>query len=99
MQKTADVTVTPGVSITVTPDPVEVHKNQDTVEWKGANSQAFNIVFRGSGEPAVSCGLQGSKWVCTAGPFQNTTGKKRKVKYDITASGTPTLDPEVEIQP
>src|SRR5437763_390191 len=68
----------------------------DTVAWKSTKSdQEFGIDLP-DGEPAVSCGLQGNKWVCTAGPFN---GDPRTIKYDVTASGTPTLDPDVEVIP
>jgi len=97
MAQPVKVTVTKGVDITVDPDSVKVPKNTD-VEWKGVSSQEFNIVLP-SGESRVSCGLQGGKWVCTGGPFQNNTGKNRKIKYIVTSPGTPTLDPEVDIQP
>lgn len=98
-QKPVDVTVTPGVGIHVNEDKVKVNKNQDTIAWKStASQQQFGIVLP-AGEPPVSCDWQGNKWVCTAGPFQNNSGKTRTIKYDVTASGTPTLDPEVEIQP
>lgn len=97
-QKPVDVTVNPGVDIQVNVKTVQVKKNSDTVSWKATNSnQQFNIVFP-PGEPAVSCDWQGNKWVCVAGPF-SCGATARTVKYDVTASGTPTLDPDVEIQP
>ena len=100
-QKFVTVTVNVGVGITVNPtNPVELQKNQDTVQWKGTSGTQFNIEFpNGSSEPPVTCNMQGSKWVCEAGPFPNTTGKKRTIKYDVTSSGTPTLDPELEVFP
>src|SRR5436305_9576572 len=95
-QKPVDVTVNPGVDITVNTDKVQVKKGVDTVAWKSTTSnQQFNIVLP-AGEPAVSCDLQGNKWVCTAGPFD---GNPRTIKYEVTASGTPTLDPDVEVIP
>ena len=98
-QKSVSVTVNAGVGITVNPTTIQVQKNQDTVQWKGDSSTQFNIVFKGGNVPSVSCGLQGSKWVCEAGPFDNSTGNNRKIKYDVTSSGTPTLDPDVEVFP
>lgn len=98
-KKSVSVTVNVGSGITVDPTTVSVHKNQDTIDWNGTSSEEFNIVFKGSGEPTVSCGLQGKKWVCTAGPFSNDTGSKRTVKYDVTSPGTPKLDPDVEVFP
>src|ERR671918_259702 len=95
-QKPVDVTVTPGVGITVNDDKVKVHKGVDTVAWKSTTtSQEFGISMP-PGEPVVSCGWQGNRWVCTAGPFD---GDPRTIKYDVTASGTPTLDPDVEVIP
>lgn len=97
-QKAVDVTVNPGVDIQVNTEKIQVKKNSDTIAWKATKShQQFNIVFP-PGEPTVSCDWQGNKWVCTAGPF-TCGGTARTVKYDVTASGTPTLDPDVEIQP
>lgn len=97
-QKPVDVTVNPGVSITVNTNKVSVKKGVDTVAWKSTKSdQEFGIVWKNAdGEPPVTCNWQGNKWVCTAGPF---SGDPRTVKYDVTASGTPTLDPDVEVLP
>lgn len=95
-QKPVDVTVNPGVSISVNANKVQVKKGVDTVAWKSTTpQQEFGIVLP-AGEPAASCGWQGSKYVCTAGPF---SGDPRTIKYDVTASGTPTLDPDVEVIP
>jgi hypothetical protein len=95
-QKPVDVTVNPGVGITVDIKKVTVKKGIDTVAWKSTKSnQQFGIDLP-AGEPAVSCAWQGNKWVCTAGPFN---GDPRTIKYDVTASGTPTLDPDVEVLP
>jgi hypothetical protein len=98
-QKPVDVTVNPGIDIRVNDEKVKVDKNSDTIAWKSTTiNQEFQIVLP-AGEPAVSCSYQGNKWVCTAGPFQNNTGSVRTIKYDVTATNAPTLDPEVEIQP
>jgi hypothetical protein len=97
-QKSVDVTVTPGVAISVNDEKVKVKRNLDTVSWKATtNNQEFSIIFP-PGEPPVTCGWQGNRWVCEAGPFTNNSGSSRTFKYDVAASGTPTLDPEVEIQ-
>jgi len=98
-QKPVDVTVNPGVDIKVNDEKVKVEKGSDTIAWKSTTSnQEFQIVLP-AGEPTVSCGWQGNRWVCTAGPFQNNSGQPRTIKYDVTATNAPTLDPEVEIQP
>ncbi len=95
-QKPVDVTVNPGVSISVDQNKVQVKKGVDTVAWKStAPQQEFGIVLP-TGEQPASCGWQGNKYVCTAGPF---SGDARTIKYDVTASGTPTLDPDVEVIP
>ena len=95
-QQPVDVTVKPGVDITVNTDKVKVKQGVDTVAWKSTTTnQKFNIVLP-AGEPVVSCGFQGNKWVCTVGPFG---GNPRTIKYDVTADGTPPLDPDVEVIP
>lgn len=95
-QKPVDVTVNPGVGITVDINKVNVKKGIDTVAWKSTTiNQQFGIDLP-AGEPAVSCAFQGNKWVCTAGPFN---GDQRTIKYDVTAAGTPTLDPDIEVLP
>jgi hypothetical protein len=95
-QKPIDVTVNPGVDIQVDTHKVRVEKGVDTIIWKSKNShQEFQIVLP-PGEPAISSGYQGNKWMCTAGPF---SGSARTIKYDVTAAGTPTLDPDIEIFP
>src|SRR3954447_23029011 len=70
MQKDVSVTVTPGVGITIDPTtPLQLKKNQDSVQWKATTTdQQFTIVLP-AGEPPVNCSFQGSKWVCVAGPF------------------------------
>ena len=94
-QKPVDVTVDPGVGITVNTDKVRVEKNVDTVAWKSTKAnQEFGIVLP-AGQPTVSCGYQGNKWVCSAGPFS----QGGTIKYDVTASATPTLDPDIEVFP
>src|SRR5260370_3061758 len=95
-QKPVDVTVNTGVGSTVDVDKVSVKKGIDTVAWRSTSSdQEFGITMP-AGEPTVSCGWQGNKWVCSAGPFN---GDPRTIKYDVTASGTPPLHPDVEVIP
>jgi hypothetical protein len=99
MKKDVAVTVTPNVGITISPSgPIKVKKHQHTIEWKATqNDQKFGIVLP-PGEPPVTCGPQGAKWVCTAGPF-DTGSVMRVVKYDVTAPNAPVLDPDIEIFP
>jgi hypothetical protein len=99
MQKDVSVTVTPGAGITVDPTtPIQLKKNQDTVQWKSTTKdQEFTVVLP-AGEPPVKCFMQGQKWVCEAGPF--TTGSTmRTIKYDVTAPNARTLDPDLEVFP
>jgi hypothetical protein len=94
--KPVDVTVTPRVDIKVNLKKVDVKQDVDTVEWRSTTAnQEFGIRLP-AGEPSVTCGWQGNKWVCSAGPF---SGSPRTIKYDVTAADTPTLDPEIEIFP
>jgi hypothetical protein len=99
MQKDVSVTVTPGVGIAINPTtPIQLKKNQDTIEWKSTTKdQQFTVVLP-AGEPAVSCSMQGQKWICVAGPFA-AGSTLRKIKYDITAPNAPVLDPDIEIFP
>jgi thiamine pyrophosphokinase len=99
MKKDVSVTVTPGVGIVINPTtPIQLKKHQDTIEWKSTTKdQQFTVVLP-PGEPAVSCSMQGNKWICLAGPF--VTGSTIKnIKYDITAPNAPVLDPDIEIFP
>jgi hypothetical protein len=81
-------------SITCNPDPVPVNKDVDTVQW--SCSQSFTIKF--NGQAPINATGSGSNWTASAGPWNNTTNEKKKLKYDVTV-GTTTVDPEVEIQP
>jgi plastocyanin len=98
-QKVVNVTVNRGVGINVSPNNGNVTiKAGDTVKWVGTGSDDFDIVLP-SGEPSISKGSSGGKPERTSGAFQNNTTEPRTVKYDVTSSGTPTLDPEIDIQP
>jgi hypothetical protein len=98
-QKVVNVVVNRGVGITANPKNGDVNLDPgDTVHWVGANSDDFDIVLP-PGEPPISKGSSGGKPTRTSGQFQNNTGHVRKVKYDVTSSGTPPLDPDIDIQP
>ena len=99
MKKDVSVTVTPGVGIVINPTtPIQLKKHQDTIEWKSTTKdQQFTVVLP-PGEPAVSCSMQGNKWICVAGPFA-TGSTIKNIKYDITAPNAPVLDPDIEIFP
>ncbi len=95
-QKPVAVTVNPGVGIQVDTSKVKVEKGVDIIEWKSTTKdQQFGIVLP-PGEPSVTSSSQGNKFVCTAGPF---SGSARTIKYSVTASNAPTLDPDIEIFP
>ena len=84
--------------ISVDQDPVKINNNT-SVDWEGDDGTAFSIVFPGGGGNVKSCGLNSSgNYACVSDDFSNTTGKKKKVKYDVK-SGSLKLDPDVEIQP
>ena|SRR5206468_11346971 len=84
--------------ISVDQDPVKINNNT-SVDWEGDDGTAFSIVFPGGGGRVKSSGLGSSgKYVVSSDNFSNTTGKAKKVKYDVK-SGSLHLDPDVEIQP
>jgi hypothetical protein len=89
------VRITPGDPIACNPDPVPVDKNVDTVQW--TCSQDFSINLHGNGHASKAV-QSGGNWISSAGPWDNTTGKKKKVKYSVTTGGV-TTDPDVEVQP
>ena len=91
----ARVTVNPGDPIRCVPDPVPVQKNTETVTWQC--TQDFSINLHGNGN-ATKATQSGGIWTCTAGPWDNNTGNKKKIKYSVTTGGV-TTDPDVEVQP
>ena len=98
-QKVVNVTVNRGVGIAANPNKGDVTITAgDTVKWVGQNNDDFDIVLP-PGEPPISKASNNGKPTRTSGQFQNNTGQLRKVKYDVTSSGTPTLDPDIDIQP
>ena len=84
-----------GSSITCSPDSVPVNKNTDTVQWTCSQDFSINLHGNGNASKAVQ---SGNNWTCSAGPWDNTSGKKKKIKYSVTSGGT-TVDPDVEVQP
>jgi len=91
----ATVTITPGNPNRCSPDPVPVQKNTETVTWKC--TQDFSINLHGNGN-ATNATQNGGIWECSAGPWNNTSGKKKNIKYSVTTGGV-TTDPDVEVQP
>lgn len=77
-------------TISANPDTVKPKVNDDTVEWSGP--QQYTIHLQGRDITATQ---SGSQWVASAGPW-NT---KQTLKYDISAPGYTTLDPQIDVQP
>jgi hypothetical protein len=87
------VSVTIGSLISVTPDPIQVKKQQDNVKWVNDAGIQFGIDI--PGYPKPQCRAEGNKYVCVSGTFP-TEGT---IKYDVTSPGKPTLDPDLEVIP
>jgi len=88
-EKKVTVTISSG-QITVDPESVQVHKAQDNVKWTG-DSQ-FTIDLPGY---TINYKQEGNKYVGVSGTFP-TVGK---IKYDVSAPGAETLDPDVDVIP
>jgi hypothetical protein len=89
-EKKVTVTITSG-QITVDPSSVQVKKEQDNVKWICDTSQ-FTIDMPGH---TIDYRNDGGKFVGVSGSFP-TLGK---IKYDVSAPGATTLDPEVDVIP
>ena len=89
-EKKVTVTVSSG-QISVDPPSVQVHKAQDNVKWI-CDTSAFTIDMPGY---TVDYKLEGSKHVGVSSTFP-TVGK---IKYDVSAPGAETLDPDVDVIP
>jgi len=85
------VTVTIGSTISVNPDPIQAKKNQDKVQWESTTGQ-FTIDLPGH---TITYKQEGQKYIGLSGDF-STVGT---LKYSVSASGKPVLDPEVEVVP
>jgi len=88
-EKKVTVTISSG-QISVDPTSVQVHKAQDNVKWTG-DSQ-FTIDLPGY---TVNYKQEGSKYVGVSSTFPNAG----RIKYDVSAPGAETLDPEVDVIP
>jgi len=89
-EKKVVVTVSAG-HISVDQTSVQVHKAQDNVKWI-CDTSAFTIDMPGY---AINYKLEGTKHVGVSGTFP-TVGK---IKYDVSAPGAETLDPDVDVIP
>ena len=89
-EKKVTVTVSSG-RISVDPSSVQVHKAQDNVKWVCDTSQ-FTIDMPGY---TINYKEEGGKHVGVSGTFP-TVGK---IKYDVSAPGAETLDPDVDVIP
>jgi hypothetical protein len=87
------VSVAVGGSISVSPDSIQLKKNQDNVKWVNDAGTEFGIEIPGYEAP--SCRAEGGKYVCVSTTFPNTG----TIKYNVTSPGKPTLDPDLEIIP
>jgi hypothetical protein len=77
-----------GTTISVDKNKVQVKKNNDTVNWSAHGE--FAIVIDGQASPATQ---QGNNWQVTLGPWSSV----QTIKYDVTAPGKTTLDPDIEV--
>jgi hypothetical protein len=89
-EKKVVVTVSAG-QISVDNPSVQVHKGQDNVKWT-CDTSAFTIDMPGY---TISYKTEGTKHVGVSGTFP-TVGK---IKYDVSAPGAATLDPDVDVIP
>jgi hypothetical protein len=89
-EKRVTVTVTPE-GISVDPPSVQVQKGHHFVKWV-CETSPFTIDLPGY---QVTYQQEGRKYVGQTGVFPALG----KIKYDVSAPGAPTLDPEVDVIP
>ena len=77
-----------GNTISVDKEKVRVQKNNDTVVWSAHGE--FGIVIDGQSTAATQ---QGANWQVSLGPWSSV----QTIKYDVTAPGKTTLDPDIEV--
>ncbi len=88
------------VKISVSNGKISVDKNKVTIAAKSeqvtfkGDSQFAIQMPTGHSNPSIS--QQGGKWTGAVGPFPEGSGT---LKYDVTAPGAETLDPEIQILP
>jgi hypothetical protein len=84
-----------GKNISVSQNSVSVSANKDRVTWTSSDGN-FQISFVSGIHPANPRTTQnGSVWEATSGPFATPT----TIKYDVSADGYTTLDPEIQVIP
>jgi len=89
-EKKVTVTVSSG-QISVDPPSIQVKKSQDNVKWT-CDTSAFTINLPGY---TVSYKEEGGKHVGVSTSFP-TVGT---LKYDVSAPGAETLDPDIDVIP
>lgn len=89
-EKKVTVTVSSG-QISVDQQTVQVHKDHDNVKWVCETSE-FTINLPGY---PIQYRQEGKKYVGVSGTFP-VLGK---IKYDVSAPGASTLDPDVDVIP
>ena len=89
-EKKVTVTISSG-KITVDPDSVQVVKGSDHVRWV-CDSGTFTVDMPGF---TIDHRKENGKHHGVSGTFPTV----RKIKYNVSAPGAETLDPEVDIIP
>lgn len=89
-EKKVTVTIAAG-KITVDPESIQVTKSQDTVRWV-CDTDAFTINMPGF---TITHQQDNGQHHGVSGTFP-TVGK---IKYDVSAPGADTLDPDVDVIP
>ncbi len=90
-EKKVTVTVSSG-TITVDPPTVQVKKDHDNVKWI-CDTSAFTILIPGN--YPITYREESGKHVGVSGTFP-TVGT---IKYDVSAPGATTLDPDLDVIP
>jgi len=88
------VQVTIGSSISVSPETIQVKKDQDNVKWENDAGTEFSVDIPGYATP--SCKREGNKYVCVSSTFPTAT---KSIKYSVSSPGKPVLDPDIEVIP
>ena len=95
----------PSVNVSLNSSNKKISVNQDSVSvtvsgaervtWTSSDGP-FQIAFQSGTHPANPRTVQsGSTWQAASGPFASPT----TIKYDVTADGFTTLDPEIQVIP
>ncbi|HWW62759.1 MAG TPA: hypothetical protein VN181_15395 [Thermoanaerobaculia bacterium] len=90
------------VKISISNGKISVDKNKVTIAAGServtfkADGQFGIVMPSGHPNPVISPKGGGGKWEGQVGPFPEGSGT---LKYDVTAPGAETLDPDIEILP